>query len=143
MHTHDILHRNEDGVNTRLDTYLSAPAGTASVTATSDGLTTGLIPATARFASVTSANATDIVTLPTGVLGWDLRMWVGANGCEMRTPAASGEKVNSVDCDGTNQAALPATTFFWLTYTGTTAGWILQATDELGAAITAIVPDPP
>jgi hypothetical protein len=143
MQTHDILHRNEGGDNVRLDVYLSAAAGAKAVTATSDGLTTAVMPATSRFVTITSAAATDIARLPTGVVGWTIRAWVGANGCELRTPAASNEKINSVDSDGTNQAAIPATTFLTLTYTGTTAGWIMEAVDELGAPITAIVPDPP
>src|SRR5688572_28098033 len=104
MHTHDILHRNEGGDNVRLDVYLSA--ATVAKTATAS-VGAAAVSAMARFVTITSANAAHIVILPTGVVGWHIEGFIGANGCELRTPASSGEKINSVDSDGTNQAALP------------------------------------
>lgn len=120
--------------------------GMASVAATADGLTTGLIPANADWVAITSANAAHIVTLPAAAsvkAGHKVRGWVGATGCELRTPAASGTKINAVDSDGTNQAALPATTLIECTFISATDGWILVAETELGARIAAIVPDAP
>lgn len=111
------------------------------LTATSDGLTTGLATGSG-FLVVTSANANNIVTLPALADvsdGHEVWGYVGANGCELRTPAASGETINGVDSDGTNEAAIPATTLFCCT--ATPDGWILRAWTELGAPITAIVPD--
>jgi hypothetical protein len=123
---------------------ISATGGTAptvaSVTATSDGLTTGLIPSSADFCAVTSANANNIITLPVPVVGKVIRGYVGANGCEMRTVAASGVLINEVDSDGTNEAAIPATTYFIVSCVSATQ-WILVAETELGARIAAIVPD--
>jgi len=113
------------------------------VTATVDGLTTGLIGSAADFAIVTSANADHIITLPassTALIGKIIRGWVGANGCEMRTPAASGATINAVDSDGTNEAAIPATTLFQVELVAANT-WILTAFTELGALISAIVPD--
>lgn len=111
-------------------------------TATADGLTTGLIPAGTQHVTVTSASASNIVTLPAAVIGTVIHGYVGANGCEMRTPASSNATINDVDSDGTNQAAIPATTLFRAHCVSAT-GWILLAWDELGAPITAIVPDAP
>lgn len=111
-----------------------------SVTATTDGLTTGLISVTARHVTVTSDDANKIVTLPAAVVGKEITMYVGATGCEVRTPASSNVKINDVDSDGTNEAAIPATTLCRFTCTSSTT-WLLEAIDELGAVITAIVPD--
>lgn len=110
------------------------------VTATADGLTTGLIPANTGYVTITSANADHIATLPAPVVGTVIRGYVGANGCELRTVASSNVKINEQDGDGTKEAALPATTLFEVTCTSSTT-WILRAWDELGAVITAIVPD--
>lgn len=113
------------------------------VTATSDGLTTGLIPQHARYVSVTSGNADHIITLPDGsakYVGTSIRGYVGATGCEMRTPATSGATINGVDSDGTNEAALPATTMFEATLVAADT-WILRAWDEGGDDIAGIVPD--
>ncbi len=60
---------------------------------------------------------------------------------EIRTEAASAIEINSEDCDGTKEAAIPATTLWRATYINSTIGWILNAWDELAAPITAIVPD--
>jgi hypothetical protein len=110
------------------------------VTATADGLTTGLIDDDTVFVVITSASANNIATLPASDVGRKIRGWVGANGCELRTPAASGATINNVDSDGTNEAAIPATTYFELDCVAADT-WILRAWTELGAPITAIVPD--
>lgn len=110
------------------------------VTATADGLTTGLVSTTARHITVTSASADNIVTLPAASVGKEITGYVGANGCELRTPAASGVKINDVDSDGTNEAAIPATTYFRLKCVAADL-WILEGVTELGADIAAIVPD--
>lgn len=112
------------------------------VTATADGLTTGIVAAGTAYVTITSANSAHIVTLPVPVVGNVIRMYVGANGCEVRTVAASNVAINTVDSDGSNQAALPATTLAVFTCVSATE-WILTAHDELGAPIAAIVPDAP
>lgn len=131
--------------NSDLYTVLSrlAPAP-AAVTATADGLTTGLVSADSDWLDITSANANNIITLPAlseVSNGKVIRGWVGANGCEIRTPAASTEKINGVNSDGTNEAAIPATTLIELTKVSDADGWVLTAATELGAVATAIVPD--
>ena len=122
-------------------TFTTGAQSTAvAVTATSDGLTTGLIGAGSRYVTATSASANDIVTLPAATVGNIITMYVGANGCEVRTPSGSNVKINNVDSDGTNEAAIPATSLCTFTCVSSTE-WILEAVDELGAVITAIVPD--
>jgi len=110
------------------------------ITATSDGLTTGLITSGSSYVTVTSASANNIATLPAATVGHTIRGYVGANGCEIRTPASSGATINNVDSDGTNEAAIPATSMFEVTCVAADT-WILRAWTELGAVITAIVPD--
>lgn len=89
----------------------------AAVTATADGLTTGLIPPTAKLVLITSADANHIATLP-GIaanslgIGHTIRGRIVATGCEIRALASSGEKINSVDASGGNEAALAANTAF-------------------------------
>ena len=110
------------------------------VTATTDGLTTGLVSITARHVTVTSDDANKIVTLPAAVAGKVIMLYVGATGCEIRTPAASNVKINNVDSDGTNELAIPATSLVRFVCVGA-SDWIATAVDELGAAIAALVPD--
>ena len=124
------------GLNTSTKNILTATA----VTATSDGLTTGLITLGSSFVVVTSASANNIATLPAGTAGQVINFWVGANGCEIRTPAASGATINNVDSDGTNEAAIPATTA-GIAMCVATDTWIVRLFTELGADIAALVPD--
>jgi hypothetical protein len=116
----------------------------ATATATSDGLTTGALTGTDQFVSVTSASANNIVAMPldsTCPIGTVIRGWVGANGCEIRSIAADTSlTLNNVTMGTTNEAAIPATSHFRLEKMATNT-WLLTATTELGAVITAIVPD--
>lgn len=114
------------------------------VTATSNGLTTGLVPAHAftgsgGFIVITSGSAGHIVTLPSLAdvdLGARCRFYISATGCEVQTPALSGEKINAEDSDGTNQAAIPATHYFEVIKLDDTDGWLLISTTEAGAGAT-------
>lgn len=99
----------------------------AAVTATADGLTTGLIANGVKRTTVTSAAATNAVTLPgiatnTLPIGYTIVGRVTANGCEVLTPATSNETINGTDSDGTNQLDLAANTGFFATVISTT-GW--------------------
>jgi hypothetical protein len=82
------------------------------VTATNDGLTTGIVPDGARHITVTSANSAHIVALPAAVAPLEIKGYVGANGFELETVVSSSETINNVNADGTNSAAIPATTSF-------------------------------
>jgi hypothetical protein len=114
------------------------------VTATADGLTTGLISRGSKFVVVTSASAGNIVRLPPGLaadVGMTIKGWVGTNGCEMRTNVGDSATINNVDCDDSaNEAAIPATTFFTCTLVALDT-WILETADEEGVAISGIIPD--
>jgi hypothetical protein len=131
------LHSQLDTHETQLTNLEVVPA--TAVTATSDGLTTGLIPATAVHITVTSSSANNIITLPTPVVGKRIRGWVGTNGCEVRAVGTS-VKVNDVIVSATNEGAIPADTMVEFTCVTSTA-WLLHATTKLGAVLTAIIPD--
>lgn len=116
-----------------------------SITATADGLTTGIILDTDEFVEVTSANANNIVVLPLATAatrGREIQIWVlpGTN-CELQTPATTNQTINGVDSDGTNEALLTHTQFY-VARQHLANGWLLQAFTALGAVATAIVPDP-
>lgn len=117
------------------------------VTATSDGLTTGLVPAHAftgsgGFVTITSASADNIVSLPAIAdvdIGAKCKFYIGATGCEVQTVASSGTTINDVDSDGTNEAAIPATHYFEVTKVSAT-GYLLVSWTSAGAAAT-VTPD--
>ena len=101
------------------------------VTATADGLTTGLISVTARHVTVTSANSAHIATLPASVVGKEISGFVGSNGFRLQTTASSNITINGVDSDGTSYFTVAANTYFvarcvsataWLVYTMNTSG---------------------
>jgi hypothetical protein len=111
------------------------------VTATADGLTTGLILASDTFVTVTSANANNIIMLPAApaeLVGKVIRGWIGANGCEVRS-FGTASLINNLNCKTTNEAALAATGEFTAKVIGAES-WLLTYLTELGAAVT-IVPD--
>lgn len=113
-----------------------------SVTSTADGLTTGLItsPASAiLFVAVTSASATNAITLPaasSALIGTIIYLTVGANGYELITPASSNNTINQVDSDGTNQLDVAANTTVRATCVSAT-GWICETIAASTIAITA------
>lgn len=123
------------------DTSGGAPRA---VIPTADGLTTGLLYDTDTFVEFTSADANHIGTLPLaseGTRDREIHIFVaGATNCELRTPAASNQTINNVDCDGTQEALLTAGNYYIVRQTKAT-GWILQGFTNLGAVQTAIVPD--
>lgn len=111
------------------------------VTATADGLTTGLIRATDSFVTVTSANAAHIITLPdapASMIGKVIRGWIGATACEMRTAGASST-INNLNTVATNEAPLAATGEFTAKVVAAQT-WVVTYLTELGAP-TTIVPD--
>lgn len=83
----------------------------------------------------------DFLVLPRNPVSMQIITGWSVAAHELRTPASSNLKINNVDSDATQEAAIPATTLWRATYINATIGWILEATTELGAVITAIVPD--
>jgi hypothetical protein len=118
-------------------------SGAVSIVGAADSSYKSRIPLSATFVTVTANtnDTNDWVVLPTGVTaGHVVRGWsVPAH--EMRTFAGSNLKINNVDGDGTQEAVIPATTLWKATYINATVGWILELTSELGAVVTAVVPD--
>lgn len=115
--------------------------GTQSVTATADGLTTGLITAPTTmetYVTVTSAAATNAVSLPAisaSTVGQKIYLTVGANGYELLTAASSNNTINQVDSDGTNQLDVAANTTLVCTCVSST-GWICN---QIAATTTTVV----
>jgi hypothetical protein len=110
------------------------------VTATSSGLTTGLIPDHASFVTVTSDSADKVVVLPTWVIGHVIRIYVPATGAELQTLDASNDTINGVDCDGSNEMAMAAGSIYHLECVEDSK-WIAYAWGSDGAAEATIVPD--
>jgi len=114
------------------------------VTATADGLTTGLIDTLTtgrKFVTVTSAGATNAVTLPAisaETIGQEIDIFVGANGYELITPASSNNTINTVDADGTNQLDVAANTLLRCIQVSAT-GWV--AFQIAATTITVVAPD--
>ena len=78
---------------------------TNAVTATADGLTTGVIPAGTRHATVTSAGANNIVLTPPPVPGTVVFISVTANGCEVRAGSSAGADASDTISIGGNSAS--------------------------------------
>ena len=111
----------------------------SSVTATTGGATTGLIPASATFATVTSDDANKQISLPAGYVGKVLRILVGTTACELIS-AVAADKVNEVTVGATNELALTAEALYTCVYTKS-GFWIVNGQTKLGAAQAALVPD--
>ncbi len=119
-------------------------SGTRAVVPTADGLTTGLILPSDKFVEATSANADHILTLPAAsasTRGKEILIYVVAStNCELRTPADSGQTINNVDSDGTQEALLAHSHTYRLTQHLAT-GWLMEKLTNLGAVATAVIPD--
>lgn len=113
----------------------------ATLTATADGLTTGLIPDGTTFVVGTSGNAAHAFTLPAIVaatIGQTIDIHCGANGYELLTPASSNNTINTVDSDGTNQLDVAANTLLRCTQVSATGWYCNQLT---ATTITVVAPD--
>src|SRR5688572_882201 len=70
-------------------------SGPVAVTATSDGLTTGIIPASANVVQITSGNANHIVVLPAPVIGKKIKLInVSGTGFELRSSSPTTISIN-------------------------------------------------
>jgi predicted RecA/RadA family phage recombinase len=116
-----------------------ASGANSSVTATTGGATTGLIPASATFATVTSDSADKQISLPAGYVGKVLRILVGTTACELIS-AVAADKVNEITVGATNELALTAEALYSCVYTKS-GFWIVNGQTKLGAAQAALVPD--
>lgn len=97
----DSLTVNGPATATTVTASVGYQATATARTATSDGLTTGIIADGTSFVTVTSANANNIITLPTPTPGTVVRLRNGATGYELRTSAPATVAING----GTGAAA--------------------------------------
>jgi hypothetical protein len=90
-------------------------------------------------------DANDFITLPHLVSvpeGHRITILCNAGGnFELRTPVASGEEINSEDCDGTKEYLCTDTQVVYVTKISNTIGWEANAYTAIGAVATAVVPD--
>lgn len=108
--------------------------GNVAVTATSDGLTTGVIPAAAAFVTVTSANAAHIVALPAPVVGQIIVLRNGATGYELRSSAPATVAING-GTGASAESAIAASTMVIAVCT-TLTSW--QCIGIAGATLAAV-----
>ena len=96
----------DGGEATDAVTFAKGQQSTAyAATATSDGLTTGVIPAGVSYVTVTSAGANNIVLLPPPTIGTVVWIHVTANGCELRAGSATGTDASDTISIGANTAS--------------------------------------
>lgn len=91
------------------------------------------------FVQLTSGGATYYVVLPKAAadkIGREIYITVGSNGYELVTPSASGDTINQVDADGTNQLDVAANTTVRLTQISAT-GWLAETIAATTIAVTA------
>ena len=87
---------------------------------------------------------TDFVVLPALAStpnGTEITIIAGSANCELRTPAASAEEINSEDCDGTKELLLTGTQISKVVKIDNTIGWMQHAYSAIGAVVAAVVPD--
>jgi len=119
-----------------------ADNGPVTLVAAADSNRASRVPITAGFVTVSAytTNANDWIVLPTGVNAGHTVSGYSAVGHEIRTEASSGVKINDVDSDGTQEAAITATWNWEARYLGAT-GWVLKVWTKLAAVATPVVPD--
>lgn len=114
---------------------------TQAVTATADGLTTGLIKANIDHVTVTSDSATKAVSLPAisaSDIGKEITIFVGATGFELVTEATSNDTINGTDSDGTNQVDVAANTLLRAKVVSATGWYVFH---ETASALSVVAPD--
>ncbi len=105
-----------------------------------------ILPGTnAAYVDSVANDANDFIVLPALAdvpNGWTITV-VGQAGAnfEVRTPATSGEEINSEDCDGTKEYLFTDTTIHRFTKIDNTIGWMGQGFTAIGAVVAAVVPD--
>ena len=105
------------------------------------------IPPTAKTINIESVetNADDFLTLPAlaDVANGHEIIILGNAGSdfEVRTPTTSNEKINNVDSDGSNEYLFTDTQVHRFIKVSNTQGWIAYGFSNLGAIVTAVVPD--
>lgn len=112
----------------------------SSVTATADGTGTGVVPDGTDFATVTSANANHIVTLPYPTPGTVVAFRNGATGYELRSSAPASVAING-GTGAAAESAIPATTRT-VCHCDTATTWLCHDTDTAGVVSASEVAAP-
>ncbi len=117
------------------------------LTPAADSGATSVIQAgkTAVDVGAVTNGVTDFIVLPSLAdvpVGHTIRIACNAGGAfEIRTPAASNEKINTVDSDGTQEYLATDTEVITITKVSATDGWVATALSAAGAVVTAVIPD--
>ena len=123
----------------RLYTTGSQDHGTEAVTATADGLTTGLISQGSKTVTVTSGNADHIVNLPAATVGDIINILVTGAACELRS-AVTAHKANNLPIGATNELALVQDSLYRCHYVSAN-NWIVTGVSKVGADEAALQPN--
>lgn len=117
------------------------------ITAAAANSATNSIPPRVHSVTVTgvTTDANDWITLPSLAdvpNGHEIIILCSAgSNFEMRTPASSGEEINSEDCDGTKEYLMTDTQIVKVIKINNTIGWMAHGYSAIGAVVTAVVPD--
>lgn len=116
------------------------------VGAAAAGVTNTILPSsTLVHVNDVTVDANDFIVLPALAsvpIGHRITIVGGAGAnFEVRTPATSGEEINSEDCDGTKEYLFTDTQIHYFTKIDSTIGWVGNGITALGAVATAVVPD--
>lgn len=124
------------------EAYMPELGVTEAITTAANGVYTAQIEqdiTLQKVVSVTSGGATEYLVLPKAkaeLIGRIIYLVVGANGYELVTPSASGDTINQVDADGTNQLDVAANTTVRCTQISAT-GWLAETIAAATIAVTA------
>ena len=142
-----VVDANKDLATIRYLTVEGLESNAQSVTPNNDSGSASSITAgvTAVDVGAVTNDANDWIVLPSLAdvpIGHTIKIACNAGGnFELRTPASSGEKVNNVDSDGTQEYLCTDTDTVIIWKQSATDGWIAQSITALGAVRTAVVPD--
>jgi len=112
-----------------------------------DGVGVNMITAGVSLVDVGAAvnGVNDWITLPSLAnvpIGFEITIICMAGGnFELRTPATSGEEINSEDCDGTKEYLCTNTQIVKVIKIDDTIGWMAHGYTAIGAVATAVIPD--
>ena len=93
----------------------------------------------------TTNGADDFIVLPALSSipdGFQIKVIGNAGGnFEVRTPDGDAEEINSVDCDNSNEYLFTDTELVLFTKVNGTIGWEGHGWSQIGAVVTAVIPD--
>lgn len=116
------------------------------IAAADSGAGSTVLPgSSAVYVDAYTNDANDWIVLPALAdvpIGWTITVVGQAQGnFEVRTPASSGEEINSEDCDGTKEYLFTNTQIHKFIKIDNTIGWMAHGFSAIGAVVTAVIPD--